>query len=172
MDLAIAWNLDCPYPYTPGIGAPFGVPHNHLYHHPHSFPMRAPRWAYNKRPCCEFCSALDHIPSLNQGLSELSIIMPDEVGDVLEAFDSIHHHYRWGFDRDGPDSYFLSREVEKLSRFLRRMYRFYPWVPQLGTLSEQLKYMGRDVQTGPRRLRYHTMPKHRYKPWQLLHGAF
>ena len=62
----------------------------------------------------------------------------------------------------------LAREVQKLAKYLRRMHHFYPWMPQLGTLSDQLKYMGRDVQIGPQRLRYHTMPKQRYKRQRLL----
>lgn len=98
--------------------------------------------------------------------------MPQEVDQVVGAWETIHHHYQFGLDRDGPDSYWLSREMERLSKRLRQMYRVCPWVPQLNMLSDQLRYMGRDVQVGPQRLRYRTMPKHPFDPQLLLPGVW
>ncbi|KAH7391955.1 hypothetical protein BKA66DRAFT_458855 [Pyrenochaeta sp. MPI-SDFR-AT-0127] len=130
--------------------------------------MRAPRWAFNEAPCCEFCGTLRNIPNLHEGLANLSVVIPQQIDDVFRALTGIHHHYKHGLDRDGSDSYMLYRDIEDLSTCLRGMYHVHPWVPQLATLSGQLKYLGRDIQSGPRRLRYHTVPKQGYNRRNLL----
>jgi hypothetical protein len=92
---------------------------------------------------------------------------PDEYDYIRHTYRKIHYHYKRGFDGDGPDSYFLARELEDLSKRFRWMYRG-TGIQQFAALADQLKYMGRDVQVGPRRLRYRTMPKEWYRPWNLL----
>ena len=82
---------------------------------------------------------------------------------IMRMYDGIHGHYQMGYDRDGPESYYLSREVEKLSRLLDKLCRRNPWSGRgLGDMAQQLKYMGRGVQMGPRRQRYHVRPKPRF----------
>ena len=77
--------------------------------------------------------------------------------------ESIHNHLRMGYDRDGPESFYLSREVDKLSRWMQKLYRHGPWGGRgLGDLASQLKHFGRDVQIGPRRRKYHVEPMPRY----------
>lgn len=54
--------MQCPWLWTPDpyeFGPPFGLQgqHNHHMHHPLSYEMRAPRWAFGEEPCCEFCGA-------------------------------------------------------------------------------------------------------------------
>jgi hypothetical protein len=96
-------------------------------------------------------------------LEELADWDPYRYAHIVRMYEGIHDHYRMGYDRDGTESYYLSREVEKLSKLLNKLYRRNPWGSRgLGDLATQLKYMGRDVQIGPRRLKYHVMARPRY----------
>jgi hypothetical protein len=109
---------------------------------------------------------------MDEGMFQLGMIFPDQLGRIMEAYNGIHHHYRHGLDRDGPDAYHLSRELEKLARKLRRSHFHMPWLSQLGMFADQLKYMGRDMQIGRRRRRYYPMPKERYMPWLINQGYY
>jgi hypothetical protein len=98
--------------------------------------------------------------------------MPDAYFAIWEAQNSIHYHFMLGLDSDGSDSYLLARELDFLSWTLKEVFDLsktlhVPGVGGLATLADQMKYLGRDVQTGPRRLRYRTMPKHRFHRGRL-----
>lgn len=78
-------------------------------------------------------------------------------------YEGIHEHIVLGYDRDGSESYYLSREAEKLARELMRLSRRSPWGGRgLSEFASGLKYMGREMQVGRRRSRYHTVPRPRY----------
>jgi hypothetical protein len=97
---------------------------------------------------------------------------PFQHAHIMRMYDGIHGHYQMGYDRDGPESYYLSREVEKLSRLLSKLYRRNPWSGRgLGDMASQLKYMERDVQIGPRRLRYHVRTQPRYLDGRYYRGG-
>jgi hypothetical protein len=98
--------------------------------------------------------------------------MPGAYFAISEAHDTINHHFMHGLDSDGLDSYHLARELDFLSWTLKDVFDLtkafhVPGVGGLATLADQMKYLGRDVQTGPRRLRHRTMPKHRVHRWKL-----
>jgi hypothetical protein len=96
-------------------------------------------------------------------LEELFFWDPFEHARLQQMYDLIHAHFMMGYDRDGMESFYISREVEKLSRSLERLYNNYPWADhRLADLASHLKYMGRDVQIGPRRKRFHRFPRPRY----------
>lgn len=102
-------------------------------------------------------------PDIDECLLELALWDPYHYDYIRQMHDSIHSHVLMGYDRDGPESFFLSREVEKLSRLLQKMYRHDPWQGRgLGDLARELKLIGRDVQIGPRRRKYHPRPRPRY----------
>lgn len=70
-------------------------------------------------------------------------------------YDGIHNYYMLGYDREGPESYYLSKEVEKFLREVQRLSRRSPWVERgLRDFERQLKYLNREVQMGARRRRY------------------
>jgi hypothetical protein len=89
------------------------------------------------------------------------MIAPPYFDHVLRAYQGIHYHYKRGFGQNGPGSYYISREIERLAKMLRKLY-FATGMHELASWSDQLKYMGRDIQLGPRRLRWSTVPEHRY----------
>lgn len=105
---------------------------------------------------------------MDEVFQELNLVAFPEFLQIMQAKEGIHRHYKEGFDRDGWESYHLAREVETLSRHLRSLHRMLPWINQLSSLSDQLKYMGRDLQLGPRRLRYQTIPKMRHDRHRLM----
>ena len=172
----------CPYPWYPG-----GLSGVHP-HRPHRFledPLSSgARWPYDHYQldrCCEFCDVWEAIvrpsvfpsfpaplltkpqPDIDDVLLELSLWDPYRHALIMDMYHGIHGHYMMGYDRDGPESFFLSREVEKLSRALQRCYRKNPWSGRgIGDLASQLKYAGRDLQIGPRRRKYHVRPRPRY----------
>ena len=92
---------------------------------------------------------------------------PPYFDHVLEAYQDIHYHYKRAFDQHGPESYYISREIRRLSKLLRKLY-LATGMHELASCSNQLKYMGSDVQLGPRHLRLSTPPKHRYNRGFLL----
>jgi hypothetical protein len=96
-------------------------------------------------------------------LEELAMWDPYQHAHIMRMYDGIHGHYQMGYDRDGPESYYLSREVEKLSSLLNKLYRRNPWSGRgLGDMAQQLKYMGRVVQMGPRRPIHHVRSRPRF----------
>ncbi|KAH6844423.1 hypothetical protein CC77DRAFT_589805 [Alternaria alternata] len=132
--------------------------------------LRAPWWAFSELaagPCCEFCVTHDNIPSLEEGLFELRMVASPYFDHVLEAYKCIHRYYKHGFDQDGPESYYVSREIERLSKLLRKLY-FATGMHELASWSDQLKYMGRDTQMSSRRFRSSAMSKHRNNRGSLM----
>ncbi|KAF2854494.1 hypothetical protein T440DRAFT_475646 [Plenodomus tracheiphilus IPT5] len=118
----------CPYQWASSFNQPIGTLHTHWYDHPYSSEMRGPRWAssgppFNLSPCCDFCHAWDTIPHLDDEFQHLQQNVPHCVVEIYNAFEQIHHHYQHGFDRDGPESYYLAREVERLSKYLNELHR-------------------------------------------------
>ncbi|KAL6709666.1 hypothetical protein ACN47E_001094 [Coniothyrium glycines] len=104
------------------------------------------------------------MPTMYDDLSELGAISPYDLHRILRISDEIHDHYRMGIESDGPDTYYLAREMDKLSRRIRRIHnqiRPFSQAPSLASWADQLHYMARDMQIGPRRLRHYTMPKRR-----------
>ena len=101
-------------------------------------------------------------PGLRESLAELGHILPPIVHAMFQAFHNIHHHYQLGLHRDGEDTLFLVREIEGLSRYVRRLYRAFPDMDELAVWADQLKYFGRDLQLEPRRLHHNPMPRHRH----------
>ena len=91
---------------------------------------------------------------------------PPYFDHVLEAYQDIHY-YKRGFDQHGPESYYISHEIERLSKLLRKLY-FATGMRELASWSNQLKYMRSDVQLGPGHLWLSTLPKHRYNHGFLL----
>jgi hypothetical protein len=78
-------------------------------------------------------------------------------------YESIHAHFMMGYDRNGTESFYLSRELEKLSRRMQRLYNRHPWADRrLADLAGHLKYAGRDVQIGARRKRFYKLSAPRY----------
>ncbi|EOA81042.1 hypothetical protein ACJQWK_09824 [Exserohilum turcicum] len=147
------------------------VPHMHRFRDPWTARgVRAPRWAfpsYSDGPCCEFCSTLGNIPGLDASLADLGQF-PPIFHPVIQALNNIHYHYKLSLDSDGEEPFFLAREMESLSRYLRKLYQAYPHMIELALWADQLKYMGRDMQIGPRRLRYSPVTKHRHNRRLLL----
>lgn len=102
-----------------------------------------------------------------EGLSSLGALSPWDLKHVVALYENIHDQYRMGWDSDGPDAYYLAREMDKLARRLRRLY--HPvWTPQLARLASELKQMARDIQIGRRRLRFASYPEQRHNRLQLL----
>jgi hypothetical protein len=95
------------------------------------------------------------------------MIVPPYFDDVLEAYECIHYHYKRGFDQHGPESYYISRELARLSKLVRKLY-FATGMHDLASWSDQLKYFGRDIQMRPRHLRFSTVPRHRYNRGLLI----
>jgi hypothetical protein len=96
-------------------------------------------------------------------LQDLAMWDPHRHAHITQMYHMIHGCYMLGYDRDSSESYYLSREIDKLSKMLQRVYRRNPWSGRgFGDITSQLKYLGRDVQIGPRRRRYHAMPQPRY----------
>jgi hypothetical protein len=95
------------------------------------------------------------------------MVAPPYFDHVLDAYECIHYHYKRGFDQDGPESYYISREVERLSKLLRKLY-FATGMHELASWSDQLKYMGRNTHMSPRRYRSNIMPKHRHNRGPLM----
>ncbi|KAF1943433.1 hypothetical protein EJ02DRAFT_453336 [Clathrospora elynae] len=167
--------LLCPWAWSDNLGLHGSGHHGHFYRNPYtSRRMRAPRWAFPELapgPCCEFCTASENIPSLNMELNEIAMFFPPFagwIGELLEDYVGIHHHYQQGFDHDGRGSFFLAREIDRFSKSVRQLYCMFPDMHGLATWSDQLKYMGRNTQMEPRRRRYSTMPKDRYNRWLLF----
>lgn len=95
------------------------------------------------------------------------MLAPPYFDHVLEAYKCIHRYYKHGFDQDGPESYYVSREIERLSKLLRKLY-FATGMHELASWSDQLKYMGRDTQMSSRRFRSSAMSKHRNNRGSLM----
>ncbi|KAF1836809.1 hypothetical protein BDW02DRAFT_208887 [Decorospora gaudefroyi] len=172
--------LICPWSWSDD----FGFPHMHNYRSLRR--RRHPRWAYSddiSGPCCEFCGAYIEIvcliplatnsvapqatnkiqPFLSDQIFTLQMFSPFLANAIFNAFERIHHHYKWGFDSDGPDAYLLAREMEKLAKILRGTWHN-TGIEELGIWADQLQYMRREMQVGPARLRYNVMPRRRYNP--------
>jgi hypothetical protein len=83
----------------------------------------------------------------------------------MQLYDTVHGHYRLGHDRGGPQSYHVSRELEKLSKALQRVCRRSPWSGRgFDDIGSRLKYaMGRGVMVAPRRRKYRTIARPRYR---------
>jgi hypothetical protein len=75
------------------------------------------------------------------------MIAPPYFDHVLRAYQGIHYHYKRGFGQNGPGSYYISREIERLAKMLRKLY-FATGMHELASWSDQLKYMGPDVFDG------------------------
>jgi hypothetical protein len=104
-------------------------------------------------------------------LDELSYYNPHQYAHILQLYEIIHGHYRLGYGRDGPESYYLSREVEKLSKLLQRACRGSPRRGRgFSDIASQLRYMGRDIMIAPRRRKYHTFPRPRYSDVSFYTG--
>jgi hypothetical protein len=96
-------------------------------------------------------------------LDELSLYDPLRHTNILQLYNSIHGQYMTGHDRDGAEAYYLSRELAKLAKILARDYRRNPWSDRgFGDIASRLKYMSSEMLVGPRRRRYHCLPRHRY----------
>ncbi|KAI8936068.1 hypothetical protein NX059_007568 [Plenodomus lindquistii] len=171
----------CPYDWAPSYESPFGIPHLHQHRYLGSSEMRAPRWVFSDspfgpKPCCDFCNTWDTTPGLKDELYELMQYSPHHVANIMYAANNIHHHFRYGLDRDGPESFMLARELERLSRYANGMHHRLsdPYgsraTSPLAKLSDDLKHMGRDLQMGPKRLRYRTVPKMRHDRRMLMWG--
>jgi hypothetical protein len=166
------------------------VPRGYIPYGYHNDPeMIGPCWAvdpYSGR-CCDFCDVWQAIvclpsppntPHLQKPqpdaaglLDELSYYNPHQHAHILRLYETIHGHYMLGYDRDGPESYYLSREMEKLSKMLQRACRGNPRSGRgFGDIASQLKYMGRDIIITPRRKRYHTYPRPRYSDGSFYAG--
>ncbi|KAF1920090.1 hypothetical protein BDU57DRAFT_2884 [Ampelomyces quisqualis] len=113
--------------------------------------------------CCEFCDAMEAIPDLEIILEELSFYDPHHYATMSRLHDSVHGHYMLGYDRDGSESYHLSRKMERLSELLQMAQRRNPRGGRgLGDFASRVKYMSRDVMMGPRRHRFDTFAMPRY----------
>ncbi|KAF2832061.1 hypothetical protein CC86DRAFT_462444 [Ophiobolus disseminans] len=163
------------YAFSPGGFHGLHGMHGHMIRSPYDPWNQGAYWPgdsfheYSNRCACEFCDVWGAIPDVEEILHELALLDPYRYEHIRQMHDSIHSHYRMGYDRDGPESYYLSREVEKLSRLLQKLHRHTPWGGRgLGDIASQLKHFGRDVQVGRRRGRYgHPRPRYydgRYFP--------
>ena len=107
-------------------------------------------------------------PNLANSMLQLqNMLKPALAAYLFDSYHCIHDHYKRGFDHDGPESYVLSREMQRLSSLLRDLYHE-TGIHELAIWSDQLKYMGRDIQIGPRRLRYNLRPTHRHNRGLLM----
>lgn len=96
-------------------------------------------------------------------LDELSLYDPLRHTNIVQLYNSIHGQYQMGYDRDGAEAYYLSRELAKLAKILARDYRRSPWSDRsFGDIASHLKCMSSELMVGPRRRRYHYHPRHRY----------
>jgi hypothetical protein len=137
--------------------------------------------------CCDFCDVWQAIVCFNSPpnklhlhkpqpdaavlLDELSYYNPHQHANILQLYETIHRHYMLGYDRDGPESYYVSREMEKLSKMLQRACRRNPWSERgFGNIASQLRYMGQDIMIAPRRRNYHTFPRPRYSDGSYYPG--
>ncbi|RMZ73917.1 hypothetical protein GMOD_00004723 [Pyrenophora seminiperda CCB06] len=158
------------YPYMarrPGLNDMFHAP---MYHYPFNVPARVHRFPYEDEPFGDFGEAMGMIPDIEESLDHLcreGILDPIELEAILERIQGIHRHYPWGFNCDGPESYLMARELDRMSRKLQGMYHATD-IGQFAMLAKQLMYMGRNVQVGPRRPRFHALPHQRYRPRGLI----
>lgn len=96
-------------------------------------------------------------------LEELSLYDPLRHASILQLYNNIHGQYMMGHDRDGSEAYYLSRELAKLAKMLGRDYRRNPCSGRgFGDLASYLKYMSSEMLVGPRRRKYHCLPRYSY----------
>lgn len=103
-----------------------------------------------------------HQSGLGEGLADLGHILPPTVHSIPEAFHNIYYHYQLGLDTESEDPYFLAQNIEGLSRYVRKLYRAFLDMIELAMWADQLKYLGRDIQIEPRRIRHNPMPRRRH----------
>jgi hypothetical protein len=76
---------------------------------------------------------------------------------IYHLKQTIHDYYKHGLE---TNHYEASRLVERLSKLLRDVPYVYPqFGHQFGRLAAALKDMALDLQVGPRRKMYYTMPR-------------
>ncbi|EDU45295.1 hypothetical protein PtrSN002B_000301 [Pyrenophora tritici-repentis] len=151
---------------------------NDMFHaqvHPYSFgPLaRAPRFPYEDEPFGEFRDVARMMPGIEESLECLfheGVIEPGELSTILERLQGIRH-CQWGFNGDGPETYLLARELERISRKLQRMYHD-TGIGHFSALADYFMYMGRSFQVGPRHRRLRTIPQQRHRPWGFLPPYF
>ncbi|KAH7072840.1 hypothetical protein BKA63DRAFT_52131 [Paraphoma chrysanthemicola] len=120
-------------------------------------------WPYGENRCCELCDMWLQIPEADVILDELSLWDPYEHARLVQLYENIHAHFMMGYDRDGAQSFWLSRDLEKLSRRMQRLYHRHPWADRrVAGLAGHLKYAGSDLQINPGRKRFHRRPVPRY----------
>lgn len=83
---------------------------------------------------------------------------------IREMYSRIHRHYKHGLCEEyklghTDNSWMLSREVEFLSQDLWYLFKMRPEFWELERLSERVRGMASELQVGPRRLPYYTIPK-------------
>ncbi|KAF2740564.1 hypothetical protein EJ04DRAFT_214072 [Polyplosphaeria fusca] len=137
----------------------YASPHHFHRRSPHRAHRRRARWLHGRQPCCELCElALRHFPEMFYPgfASELAQFEPD-FGGIMDMFQGLHAHYAYGLD---DDPYTLSHELEMLSQWAWKVARSHPlelW--PLRQWAEELKMMASEMQIGPRRLPFYTMPQ-------------
>lgn len=105
-------------------------------------------------------------------LEQLAFHDPLRHAELLQMYDTIHGHYMMGYNRDGSEAYYLSRELEKLSKMLSGCYRYNPWAERgLGDIASQLRCMGSGLMVGPRRRGYHCIGRPRYRDGTYVRGG-
>ncbi|KAF2034751.1 hypothetical protein EK21DRAFT_85313 [Setomelanomma holmii] len=155
----------CFYDYEPGHSlTPWGS-HGHLSRPIWDEPdVNDACWYWDPRGgrCCKFCDVWKEMPYVNEILAELSLYDPYRFAHISELCETIHGHYRMGWDRDGSESYFLSRDMDKLSKLLHKLYRHTPWIEgDFDDFASRLRLMGRELHVGPKRQHYYSLPRSR-----------
>ncbi|KAH7077124.1 hypothetical protein FB567DRAFT_142882 [Paraphoma chrysanthemicola] len=160
----------CLYPRA--LPAPFGGLHGHFPLSPWDdpWPLDA-RWTYGDNHCCDLCDMWLQIPEADVILDELSLWDPYEHARLVQLYENIHHHFMMGYNRDGSESFWLSRDLEKLSRRMQRLYHRHPCADRrVAGLAGHLKHAGRDLQIGRRRKGFHMRPGPRYYSGEYYPG--
>lgn len=79
------------------------------------------------------------------------------------SFRQVHDNYKRWHGLEGHGTYELSREVECMSRRLWTFFRMFPTLHyKCERLAEELRDMATELQVGPSRRLYYTMPKPRH----------
>ncbi|KAF1953861.1 hypothetical protein CC80DRAFT_537134 [Byssothecium circinans] len=121
------------------------------------FPEETARWRHNSGSCCEWCDAfIEHAPQLHYEIETGGL--PFVLWPIGNEYQIIHDYFK--NERVGdPTNYLVSCDIERLSQMLWQYWQFDPSYWEFPQLSEQLRDMAVELQIGPPRELYHTMPK-------------
>ncbi|KAF2683424.1 hypothetical protein K458DRAFT_432216 [Lentithecium fluviatile CBS 122367] len=123
------------------------------------------RWKHWREPCCAWCDMWrEHAYWFFHGSNLHFFQMLPFIPEIEQAYHGIHERYKkhkmGKDDLLGSHNYGLSYELECLSQQVWGLYKIFPESLQgFNKVSEALRDMSIELQIGPSRELYHTMPR-------------